>query len=56
MRGTLIKHGRKLHRQLVMWTMGIEVIKFLEVPLCYFPSCPWKEIKNIEIHGFGDAS
>ena len=45
----------QLHNQFVAWLNGLTHIKEWGIPRCYTGG-PWKALRGIELHAFGDAS
>lgn len=38
------------------WLLSSQSLKSFHVNRCYFPGLSWGELRNVELHGFGDAS
>ena len=38
------------------WLNSSNVLSSWQLPRAYFPGIPWRDVNNIEIHGFSDAS
>ena len=38
------------------WLNSSNVLSNWQLPRAYFPGIPWRDVNNIEVHGFSDAS
>ena len=43
-------------REFYKWLNSSNVLTDWQLPRAYFPGIPWRDVDNIEVHGFSDAS